>query len=132
MRRGGLAIVLLLAAGAPAPAQELAAASAAEVRFVDAAPSGPSVAARLAEIRQRIQEAIVYPPVARMRQLEGLALVRFEIEGDGTPSDIEVHRSSGRPTLDRAAEKAVQNAAPLPWVHGRLEVPVRFELDSLR
>lgn len=128
--RGALALVLLLAGGAPAPAQELA--SAAEVRFVDAAPRGPSVAARLAEIRRRIQQAIVYPPVARMRQLEGLAMVRFEIEGDGTPSDIEVHRSSGKPTLDRAAEKAVQNAAPLPWVHGRLEVPVRFELDSLR
>ncbi len=121
---------LLLAAAAAASEQRLANATAAEVRFVDAAPRGPTVAERLAEIRRRIHAAVVYPPVARLQRLEGETLVRFEIEPDGTPSAVAVHRSSGMPTLDRAASGAVHAAAPLPWVHGRLEVPVRFALEE--
>jgi protein TonB len=117
---------------AEAPAQELAARGVAEVRFVDAAPPGRSVAERLAEIRRRIQAALVYPRLARQQQLEGEALVRFDIDPDGTPREVELFRSSGMPSLDRAARSAVEHAAPLPWVYGRLEVPVRFELDRRR
>ena len=31
-------------------------------------------------------------------------------------------------SLDRAAERAVSDAAPLPWVYGEVTVPVRFAL----
>lgn len=131
MRRHALVLLGLLLVVAPAAGeQRLADASAETVRFVDAAPRGPTVAERLAEIRRRIAAAVVYPPVARLQHLEGETLVRFEIEADGTPSDVEVHRSSGMPTLDRAASAAVRDAAPLPWVYGRLEVPVRFRLED--
>jgi TonB family protein len=58
--------------------------------------------------------------------------VRFAIEPNGRARDVSVYRSSGRPTLDGAALRAVADAAPLPWVYGRLEVPVRFELDTRR
>jgi protein TonB len=125
-----LLAVLTIAVAPPAPGQDLAAVDTGEVRFADAAPAGPSVAERLAEIRRRIQGAVVYPPLARLRRLEGSTLVRFEIEHDGTPRRVEVHRSSGMPTLDRAATGAVTAAAPLPWVYGRLEVPVRFRLED--
>ncbi len=54
------------------------------------------------------------------------------IEHDGTARDVVVHRSSGKPSLDRAATRAVAAAVPLPWVYGRLEVPVRFELSERR
>jgi len=128
----GLGIALVLACAPSAAAQEIAAAQAGEVRFVDATPSAPSVAERLEEIRRRIQAAVVYPPVARLRELEGSALVRFEIARDGTPREVRIERSSGRPTLDRAATGAVEAAAPLPWVYGLLEVPVRFALDDRR
>ncbi len=121
---------LLLAAFAAASGQPLANATAAQLRFVDAAPRGPTVAERLAEIRRRIHAALVYPPAARLQRLEGETLVRFGIEPDGTPSAVAVHRSSGMPTLDRAASGAVRGAAPLPWVRGRLEVPVRFALEE--
>ena len=138
MRRA-LAIALSIAAAAFAAADpradgadEIAAADTARVRFVDAVPQGPSVAARLGEIRRRIQAALVYPPLARMQRVEGEALVRFAIEHDGTARDVVVHRSSGRPSLDRAATRAVAAAVPLPWVYGRLEVPVRFELSERR
>ena len=130
MRRLRAGILALALAATPAAAQEWLAAATPEARFVDAAPRGPSASERLTEIRRRIQAAVVYPALARHHRLEGITLVRFEIGRDGTPHQIEVNRSSGAPTLDRAASKAVRRAAPLPWVYGRLEVPVRFSLDD--
>jgi TonB family protein len=129
MRRLLLALALL-AVAAPAAADEIAAVKTAGVRFVDAVPLGPSVAERLVEIRRRIEAALVYPPLARLHRLEGEALVRFEIGHDGVPQEVRVFRTSGMPSLDRAATRAVAAAAPLPWVYGRLEVPVRFELEE--
>jgi len=132
MRGLRAAFVAIALAWAPASAQDQVAAATAEARFVDAVPRGPSAWERLAEIRRRIQAAVIYPSLARHQRLEGEAVVRFEIGRDGTPREIEVNRSSGAPTLDRAASKAVRRAAPLPWVYGRLEVPVRFSLDDRR
>ena len=103
-----------------------------EVRVVDAVPRGPSVRARLTDIRRRIQAAVVYPPMARLQRVEGKTLVRFDIDPDGATQDVEIFRTSGKPSLDRAAVRAVAAAAPLPWVYGRLEVPVRFELEQRR
>jgi len=107
----------------------VAAADTGAARLVDAAPQGPSAEQRLREIRRRIQAVLVYPPLARSDAVEGTALVRFDIERDGTLRAVVVHQSSGRPSLDRAALRAVAASAPLPWVYGRLEVPVRFELE---
>jgi TonB family protein len=132
MRRALAIGALLAAAAGPAAAQDFAAAEASEVRFVDAVPAGPSVEERLEEIRRRIQAAVEYPPLARSERLEGEALVRFDIDAAGTAREVVLHRSSGRPSLDRAATRAVAAAAPLPWVYGRLEVPVRFSLDTRR
>ncbi len=97
-------------------------------RVEDLAPSGPSVEARLDEIRRRVQEVVAYPPIARARGLAGEARVAFELGRDGSPHGIETVRSSGSTALDRAAERAVSEAAPLPWVYGRITGPVRFAL----
>lgn len=96
----------------------------------DAMPGGASFETRLAEIRRRIQDALVYPPLARRRSLEGESEVAFEIAPGGAPAGIALVRSSGSTLLDRAAERAVRDAAPLPPVLGRLRVPVRFALDA--
>ena len=93
-------------------------------------PGGVSFDARVAEIRRRIQEALVYPPIARRRAIEGETEVAFEIGAGGSPASIALVRSSGSALLDRAAERAVRDAAPLPPVLGRLRVPVRFELGE--
>lgn len=132
MRAVLVALALLVPTAWPAMGEERVAATDVTARFVDAVPRGPSALERLAEIRRRIQDAVVYPPMARHHRLEGQALVRFEIDPDGMPREIEIHDSSGAPTLDRAASAAVRRAAPLPWVYGRLEVPVRFELEGDR
>ena len=128
-----LPVALLLAGlvagpSGPAPAQD----GAAPPPPVDALPTGPTVEERLAEIRRRIQEALVYPRLARARQLEGVSVVSFTIGRDGEPEGLEVADSSGHPSLDRAAKRCVRDAAPLPWVYGRVQVPVRFELDEPR
>ncbi|MFQ5416468.1 MAG: TonB family protein [Myxococcota bacterium] len=129
--RGWAALALAAAAFAgPVQAGEYAAGTTAEVRFVDAFPRGPSVTERLVEIRRRIQAALVYPPLARRKHVEGEAIVRFEVSHDGAARQVSLHRTSGRPSLDRAATRAVAAAAPLPWVWGRLEIPVRFELHD--
>lgn len=94
-------------------------------------PGGVSYDARVAEIRRRIQQALVYPPLARRRSIEGESELAFEIGASGSPAGIALVRSSGSALLDRAAERAVREAAPLPPVIGRLRVPVRFELDAL-
>jgi protein TonB len=126
-----LLTMLELALVGPVAAQP-AAEVAAVVPSVDARPATPSVAERLAIIRERIQGALEYPPLARWRDSDGDALVRFEIDHTGVAREIQLVRSSGYPLLDASAVRAVENAKPLPWVHGPLEVPVRFELDLSR
>lgn len=123
--RGLLALAFVaLALGAP-PAVR-----AEEARLEDVPPSGPSVEERLEEIRRRLAAVLEYPPIARRLELEGTAWLRFEIDRAGVAHAVEVSRSSGHDVLDRAALRTVERAGPLPWVYGRVEVPVRFALDD--
>ena len=132
MLRAGLAALLVLAsAGAPSTR---AGGESIEIGVVhaavqDAVPPGPRLDDRLRTIRERIQAAVAYPPLARMRRLEGVAQVRFEIAADGRPRELALAGSTGHAILDRAALAAVEASAPLPWVYGLLEVPVRFALS---
>ena len=71
-----------------------------------------------------------YPAIARERGATGEAMVAFEIASDGKPEAIELAETSGSGALDRAALSAVADAAPLPFVYGRIQVPVRFALDA--
>jgi protein TonB len=123
-----LAVFFAAAGSAAADSSELAAV----LPSVDARPAAPTVAERLAIIRERIQSVLEYPPLARLRESAGDTLVRFEIDHTGVAREIQVVRSSGYPLLDVSAVRAVENAEPLPWVYGPLEVPVRFELAESR
>ena len=125
----GLAVAIAALATPPAAGQPAVGRVA---RVEDAAPRGPSVDERLAEIRRRIQAALRYPPIARLRDAGGEARVRFEIGGDGRARDTRIAHSSGHHLLDAAALRAVVDAGVLPRVYGPLEVPVRFAIDSDR
>ena len=127
MRRVALAALLALLATGPVRADpgQLARTS---TEGVDAVTRGPSVDERLAIIQKRVQSAASYPALAQLRRVEGTSLVAFEIGADGSARAVEIAASSGSPQLDRAASQAVHDAGRLPWVYGRLEVPVRFEL----
>lgn len=127
MRRVLIALSTLLALqGLPTRADVNAVA----VDLIDASPRGPGVEERLAEIRRRIQRALVYPASARQRGLAGVSEVEFVIGVDGRAEEVRVVASSGHRILDRAARRSVQAAGVLPRVYGRLRVPVRFDLQD--
>ena len=96
----------------------------------DLAPQAPGVDERLREVQRRVQAAATYPAIARERGVAGETLVSFEIGPDGTARDAQTARTSGSLLLDRAALLAVEQAAPLPWIYGRVAVPVRFVLRA--
>ena len=117
--------VLCLAAG---DADPLPPVSAPRPAVEDLAPSGPSVEQRLAEIQRRVQSAMRYPAISRDRGVAGETWVVFEIGADGLATGLKTVKSSGHGALDRAALSAVERAGPLPWVYGRVTVPVQFSL----
>ena len=98
---------------------------------IDATPNpGPGAHERIVEISRRIQAVLVYPDLARRHGITGVSRVRFEVGTAGRARNIELARSSGHSALDRAARQAVVEASGLPWVFGRLEVPVRFSIGN--
>jgi TonB family protein len=127
-RHAALAALAALALGASAdvPRPRVAGPSPA---WIDGVPAPAPLEERLAEIRRRVQEAVVYPPLARRRGLEGVAHVQFAIGGDGRAAAVATVRSSGHAVLDRAAEQGARDAQGLPYVYGTVEVPVRFALE---
>ncbi len=100
--------------------------------IVDAIAHGPSVDARLEEIRRRIENNLAYPPLARWHDVTGAAVVEFEVTDEGRTQGVRLAQSSGAALLDNAAERAVATVTGLPVVHGRLSIPIRFELTGSR
>jgi protein TonB len=80
------------------------------------------------EISAAIEAALIYPPLARKRRIEGTVVARFLVAPGGKPSEIVVTRSSGHDSLDRATLKAIERASPYPAHVRQVEVPVRFRL----
>ena len=76
-----------------------------------------------------------YPRRAQMRRHEGVAHLRFTIDGEGHVLAFRVERSSGHASLDDAVERMIRKAEPLPPIpvalgKERLDlvVPVQFFL----
>jgi protein TonB len=114
----------------PAPVQP--AAQPAPTRAPVAAAPPPSYVATLMRALERHRR---YPDEARWRRAEGVALLRFRMQRDGTVVGYRIERSAGDPALDQAVQKMIQDASPLPappaeMADGSLEltVPVRFSL----
>jgi TonB family protein len=86
---------------------------------------------RIAIIRRRIEEALVYPREARRRGIEGTSQVRFDLTDAGRLRTLVLARSSGRKLLDDASLTTVERAQPFPFVDGTLIVPVVFRLSGM-
>jgi protein TonB len=69
-----------------------------------------------------------YPRLARERGIEGVVRVRFRLTSSGTVEKIEIVQSSGSEILDSASIGAVYRAAPLPYVSGWVEMPMKYVL----
>jgi periplasmic protein TonB len=77
-----------------------------------------------------------YPLAARQRRLEGTAIVRIQVDGDGALLDARLVRDTGHAMLDRAALDMIHRAAPYPRVPRSLSsapvevlVPIQFTLS---
>lgn len=77
-----------------------------------------------------------YPPIARKLGLEGLVLLRVDVNAKGTPEKVVIAQTSGASLLDEAAIKAVQGWTFVPARRGDtpiahpVEVPIRFQLKN--
>ena len=89
----------------------------------------------LAKVRQKIQESLRYPSMAKKMGLEGEAVVQFLIRSNGMveASSIKITKSSGKSILDRNAMAAVLDAIPFelpPQEDLQIVIPVVFKLKS--
>jgi protein TonB len=77
-----------------------------------------------------------YPRIAIQLREEGTVVVRIEIDGDGTPTEVSVLKSSGFGSLDQAAVQAAQQIRfSVPKSGGRpiahtVDVPYIFKLKN--
>jgi TonB family protein len=67
----------------------------------------------LAYIKDFIGKNLIYPPMARQRNIEGIVGVYFEIENNGEIISVRVSHSSGSSILDNAAVSLVKKLQPL-------------------
>ena len=81
-------------------------------------------------IRDAIERAKSYPPLAKRRNQEGTVVAEFSINAKGLPENVRVTRSSGFGLLDSAARETIVKAAPFPVVDGSIEVPITFILKK--
>jgi protein TonB len=130
LRGAGVILLALAAAAAAEPPNPYAEGT--TTIGVDGASAPPSVQERIAWIRERLAEVLVYPKTAQKRGLEGVSRIQFVIGPDGRAREIRTVESSGHVVLDRAAEQSAIDAGQLPRVLGRLDVPVRFSLEDER
>ena len=88
----------------------------------------------LVRLRQRIQEALNYPPTARRRGLGGTVHLEIDLLPSGKVASVVVRSSSSHEVLDEAARETVRRLAPdpfppeLPSRPLRIRLPIVFEL----
>lgn len=81
--------------------------------------------------------APIYPNISRLRGETGKVLLRVQVNTEGRPSRIDMHRSSGNQSLDEAAIKAVNKWNFIPAkvdgspINSTVIVPIEFKLDEL-
>ncbi|TCZ65551.1 energy transducer TonB [Roseicella aquatilis] len=134
---------------APAQAQPAAQPAPPAAVAAPAAPAGPpavspnAAPARgaapspnyVAQLFAALERHKTYPPEARSRRVQGVAMLRFRMRRDGTVVGYRVERSAGDASLDDAVVAMIQRASPLPAPPAdlpgdpiELTVPVRFAL----
>lgn len=78
-------------------------------------------------------EAAWQKPVLEDEAGTASVVVTFDIARDGATRNIRIVQSSGIPSLDRSAQRAVMEASPLPavppsWTEATVPVTMRFDL----
>jgi protein TonB len=77
-----------------------------------------------------------YPMVLRENNIAGIVHMQVLVQTDGSPREINVHKSSGYRLMDEAAVRAVKRWRFLPAIdngrtsNGWVEFPIRFTLTN--
>ncbi len=84
-------------------------------------------ASYLLHVKEKIENVWEYPTRAEKQGIQGVLIIEFSINQNGTIYNVKVLRSSGRKMLDKAAVNAILNAArynPFPhyWTIKRLNI----------
>ena len=89
------------------------------------------------QVRAAIHANRIYPRQARMRGMEGEALVELKIARDGSLQSYRFVKTSGHHILDQAARKMIEKSNPLPPLPPdillaplAINVPIGFQLQS--
>ena len=99
------------------------------------AGAGSDYAVYFARLRQRIQELLRYPTVARRRGVTGTVQLEIAVAPDGAIAAVSVIASSSHEILDRAAVDAARSVPRLPFPSDvrpralKVRLPVVFELQ---
>jgi TonB family protein len=93
----------------------------------------PDESAVAAAFREKIMSRLVYPPLARRKNLTGTVELTVRLDAAGNSLEITVHKTSGHTILDQAAVELVRDV--LPFEHGlsgplTLEVPITYTLTE--
>jgi protein TonB len=98
--------------------------------FKESADFGSRYAYYVRQINQTVSRNWYKPDVAAPRR----AYIEFQIMRDGTPTNVRVEQSSGVPSLDQLAMRAVQRSEfpPLPGDYSGSKVSVEFWFDYNR
>jgi protein TonB len=109
---------------------------------MDAVASAKATAERSASaafqdaLYDRLGRYQIYPKEASQQQLQGLVLVTFVMDRDGTVLNVSVKRTSGETILDKAAVETILKAQPLPRIppqlpgHLTVQVPIAYPASS--
>ena len=68
----------------------------------------------VAQVMTKVFSSVVYPRRAVSRSLQGKVALLVELDQTGELLEVSTDASSGHAILDRAAVKAVKDAAPFP------------------
>jgi len=85
-------------------------------------------------VNTRLNQFKRYPPQARARHDEGIAIVEFQLGADGRVLASRIVRSSGSPILDEETLNLLARAQPFPVPDGArsqdlfLQVPISYGL----
>jgi len=120
--------------GVGAAAGERIAAIAPGTGSADGTALGSEYAGYYARLRERIQQSLRYPAVAKRRELTGTVELEIAIAADGAIAAVTVIGSSTHEMLDRAAVDAARSVRRIPFpsdVRARpltVRLPVVFHL----
>jgi protein TonB len=87
-------------------------------------------------ISRRVEKFMHYPDSARMYRAEGKVVVKAVINEDGSISEVEIFRSSGHSSLDKAAIETLRQAGPfhlphpLGKPHKTITIPMYYHFDG--